>query len=232
MSRDDPEKLGNGLKTTESVRPTGSQLSGQPPPAQLRIRRSAIKVTQSNYLSLHSSYGNAAVMQELLQHNPDRGNLACATQAAPPFIVEDTAKTFKPCQMKKSDFLAELRSAVSKAMAEALGDTEWAEAGFLYIEQWFDYYSRQSSEHIERVIQRYAPEAGAAQTANGYIQIVTGRVSEAVSRWAKAAEIRRAPSSRLTGGMKCAMERAISAMRKMLYKRQQEQRKKKEKRMR
>jgi hypothetical protein len=76
--------------------------------------------------------------------------------------------------MNKSDFLSGLRAAVSKTTPESLANTPWSEAGCPYIERWFGYYGMQSSQHLERAIRRYAPDA--ATSANGYISAVTGRV--------------------------------------------------------
>src|SRR5205085_12449586 len=78
--------------------------------------------------------------------------------ASPALIVEDTIDRLAPGQMKKSDFLAQLRDAVCTTTEQALAGTIWSAAGCPWVEHWFGYYSNRDSQQIERAIRRYAPE--------------------------------------------------------------------------
>ncbi|MCI0392745.1 MAG: DUF4157 domain-containing protein [Acidobacteria bacterium] len=114
-------------------------------------------------------------------------------------IVEDMAENLEPGQMRKSEFLAQLRASVCNTTAEALADTPWSEAGCPYIDRWFGHYSAQSSQYVERAILRYAPEAASATAASGYIPAITSRVSRSVATWATTGEITGAPEGASLG---------------------------------
>jgi hypothetical protein len=163
------------------------------------------------YAELQSSYGNAAVAQSLSQSEGESRSIA-ATAAG--LIVEDTTETLGPGQMRKSEFLAQLRASVCSATAEALADTPWSEAGCPYIDRWFGRYGAQSGDYIERSIRRYAPEAAGASAASGYIPAITARVSQAVSVWATTGEITGVPGGvspgSLGGGLMGAVGSAVS----------------------
>ena len=119
----------------------------------------------SNQLSLQTSYGNAAVAQTLIQRKAEGENdaqglgMQTAPTALASLIVEDNVEVVGPGQMKKSQFLAELKGAVCGTAAQALAGTAWSAVGCPYIERAFAHYANQSSDYIERGIRRYAPEA-------------------------------------------------------------------------
>jgi hypothetical protein len=169
---------------------------------------------QSDALALHPGYGNAAVAHTLIQRKAEgdnNGGITAPAQQTPPpaptdlgtaapstvstrvLIVEDTAETVGPGQMKKSQFLAELRNAVSNAVAQSLAGTPWSEADCPYIQFWFAYYSRQDSQHIERSIRRYSPETAAATSASSFITPIVGRVRRSVALWVTTGEITGVP---------------------------------------
>ena len=95
--------------------------------------------------------------------------------------------------MKKSDFLAELQTAVCKTAVEALAGTPWSEKGCPYIERWFGYYQAQDAQHVERAVRKYAPETGSATTARDYISIIGARVRGPIEVWAKTRQITGVP---------------------------------------
>jgi len=176
--------------------------------------------TNDNHFSLQSGYGNAAVERLLIQRKAEgetipgipatpteeqttpgvaasltagQSSTGAAAKPARALIVEDTAETLDPGQMRKSDFLTQLRTAVCNTAAEALADTPWSEAGCPYIDRWFGYYSAQSSQYIERATRKYAPEAAEATAAGGYIPPITARVRRSVTTWATTGEMTGAP---------------------------------------
>src|ERR1700754_1386928 len=123
--------------------------------------------------------------------------------ASGPLIVEDDAATVGPGQMRKSEFLDQLRSAVCTTADAALAEVGQSTAGCPYIEQWLSYYSDQEPAHIERALRKYAPEANSAATAADYIPAVSNRVREGVQRWARTGEITGVPDElqgMLSGG--------------------------------
>ena len=66
--------------------------------------------------------------------------------------------------MKKSEFLAELRTEVCSTAKAALAGTGQTTDNCPYLNFWFDHYSQKDSQHIDRAIRKYAPEtAGTLQ---------------------------------------------------------------------
>ncbi len=94
----------------------------------------------------------------------------------PGLIVDDSTEQLQAGQMKKSDFLAQLRDAVCTTTEEALKGTIWSAAGCPWIDHWFSYYSNRSSQQIERALRRYAPETAKATSASDYIPIICQRL--------------------------------------------------------
>jgi hypothetical protein len=108
--------------------------------------------------------------------------------ATGPLIVEDDASA-GPNQMRKSEFLEQLRSTVCTTADTALAEAGMSTAGCPYIEKWLSYYSEQTPAHIERALRKYAPEANSATTAADYIPAISNRVREGVQRWAETGDV-------------------------------------------
>jgi len=129
--------------------------------------------------------------------------------AAQGLIVEDSAETVGRGQMKKSEFLSQLRVEVCRTVEEALAGTGRTTEECPYLDHWFDFYSRKDSAHIERTIHRYAPDASNATTASGYIFVIAQRARQAAETWARTGEItgvpegiaRGLPGTGLLGGL-------------------------------
>lgn len=108
-------------------------------------------------------------------------------------IVDDKEQNPQPGQMKKTEFLAKLRTEVTKTADEALAGTIWSSRSCPLIPYWFDHYANQPAQDIERRIRKYAPEAQGAKTANDYIPIVCERVGKAVRHWVATGEVTGVP---------------------------------------
>jgi hypothetical protein len=122
-------------------------------------------------------------------------------------IVEDLAETIGTGQMRKSEFLAQLRAEVASEAETALTGTGRTTAECPYLKHWFGYYSRQDSLHLERAIRKYSPETAYATTARDYIPIIAERVRRSVEAWARTGEITGIPEGLslgmgLVGGVK------------------------------
>lgn len=130
---------------------------------------------------------------------------AAATPApvrvAPSLIVEDEAKEVGPGQMRKSDFLSQLRSAVCSTAEEALAGTMWSAMGCPYIERWLDHYSKQPSAYVERALRKYAPETGSVRSAADYLPLVTQRVRRGIEEWRSTGEVKDLPEEFAAGDM-------------------------------
>jgi len=128
-------------------------------------------------------------------------------------IAEDSVEELAPGQMKRSEFLAELQTAVCQTAEEALAGTGHSTEGCPYLDYWFGYYSGQDSQHIERAIHKYAPEASSVTTASEYISFIVARVRRSVDLWARTGEAPGAPEgmpSAMPEGVPSAMPEAAS----------------------
>ncbi len=125
--------------------------------------------------------------------------------AAPSLIVDDSVTDLAPGQMRKSEFLSQLRSAVCQTADEALAGTIWSTVGCPYIARWFEYYGNKNSRHIERAIRKYAPETAKVTTAGAYIPLICARVRWGISVWVETGRVTGVPE-----GMSAALPGAGS----------------------
>jgi uncharacterized protein DUF4157 len=112
---------------------------------------------------------------------------------APGLIAEDEAQEVGPGQMRKSEFLDQLRAAVCAAADAELAAAGRSTEGCPYIERAFERYRGFSAAQLERALRRYAPEAAGATTARDYIPAASERVRRAVAVWAITGKITGAP---------------------------------------
>lgn len=138
---------------------------------------------------LHVGNSNLAI-----QRAPANPNSAAARLERPAsLIVPDDAPPPTHAQMKKSDFIRLLKSAVCSTSDAALAATGKSTKGCPYIEKWLAFYADQDSAHVERALIKYAPEAARARSAREYIPIISNRVERAVVHWAKTGEVTGVP---------------------------------------
>lgn len=96
-------------------------------------------------------------------------------------IVEDDAQA-GPGQMTRSEFLAQLRSAVTATASDVLGPL-WPGA-CPYIENWFSRHSSDDASSLDRMARRYTglgPESG----ASSYVEAIAERLREAIIQWSR-----------------------------------------------
>ena len=108
-------------------------------------------------------------------------------------IVEDDAAELGPGQMRKSQFLDELRAASCAAADAELKRVGRNTEACPYIARAFERYRTFTSQKLERGLRRYAPEAAKATSAQQYIAAVSARVGRAVGVWATTGEITDVP---------------------------------------
>ncbi len=118
---------------------------------------------------------------------------ASGETAVPGLLVADEAADLGAGQMRKSEFLAELRTAVCAAADAELAAAGRDTAGCPYLDYWFDYYEQREAAHVERALRRYAPAAHQASSARDYIPLVAERVRQGVARWARTGELSGVP---------------------------------------
>ena len=111
-----------------------------------------------------------------------------ATKAAPALIVEDNAQDLNPGQMRKSEFLSQLRTAACSAAEQALAGTMWSAMGCPHINRWLDHYSKTSSAHLERALRKYVPESASVRSAQEYLPLVTQKLRRGIEQWRTTGE--------------------------------------------
>lgn len=109
-------------------------------------------------------------------------------------IVEDAADEVGPGQMRKGEFIDELRGAICEAADAELAAVGRSTAGCPYVEYWLGYYRTRSARQGEQALRRYAPEAVAATNARDYIPFVAQRVRQAVAGWATTGQVTGVPA--------------------------------------
>lgn len=198
--RDDtPSRKSEGewVSGVSSLAEAASALEVAPPP-----HRTARSLRQDAVVQLQATVGNRHVARQLAQRQADTSAVgqpapAAATPSAGangpaaatgPLIVEDAA-TPGSGQLTKTAFLAALRSDVTTAAEAALAGTGRTTADCPYLNNWFEYYSAQSAERVDRAVRKYAPEAAQATTAQDYIPAVSRRVERGVRAWATTGEM-------------------------------------------
>jgi hypothetical protein len=111
-----------------------------------------------------------------------------------PLVVEDDAKSVTPHQMRKSAFIAILRADACATADAVLASVGHSTKSCPYIEKWLAFYEKQSSDHIERAILKYAPETATTRSANEAIRLVVMRVRRATMTWAKTGKVTDLPA--------------------------------------
>jgi len=155
--------------------PTGG--SGDAGPRSARPRRRAGR------LLLQRAPADAGAATPTPAAAPAAPTAAAGTAAAAPRIVEDGTTELAAGQMRKSDFLAQLRGAVGRTAEEGLAGTMWSAVGCPWIDHWFGYYSGRSGAEVERTVRRYAPETAGAPSAQAFIPLICARVRLGIDDW-------------------------------------------------
>lgn len=115
---------------------------------------------------------------------PGSGN----SSAPAALLADDEALQVETGQMRKSDFLAEVRTAVCATADEGLQASGQTAQGCPWIEYWLSYYGGQDASHVERALHKFAPVAAGVTSARDYIPMVAARVRQGVDRYAKTGE--------------------------------------------
>src|SRR6185503_8569872 len=106
-----------------------------------------------------------------------------------------------PGQMRKSDFLSQLRTSVCSAAEAELAGTMWSAMGCPYIQRWFDNYQKRPAVYVERALRKYTPETAGARSASEYIPLVTQRVRRGIGEWKETGQVAGLPEEFAGGEM-------------------------------
>jgi hypothetical protein len=104
-------------------------------------------------------------------------------------LVEDGAQTLTSGQMRKAEFMRQLRTEVCRVAEQELARAGRSAAGCPYIDQMLAYYDGKSAEHLERALRRYAPETRRLRDAREYLPVLSARLGAAIARWATTGQM-------------------------------------------
>jgi hypothetical protein len=147
--------------------------------------RDADRAVSDVFARLATGAGGPAVELERVAPRVQRAAMPGAGAAAGQgLIADDNARTLTTGQMRKSEFLAQLRVEACAAADRALAAVGRDTRGCPYVERWLGYYADKPAAHVERAIRKFSPEARAATNARDVVHTVAARVGQGARTWA------------------------------------------------
>ncbi|HEY6724387.1 MAG TPA: DUF4157 domain-containing protein [Polyangiaceae bacterium] len=137
----------------------------------------------------------SAGVQAPVAHDVEVPAAAEAHAPRTPLIVEDTALDVGPGQLKKSEYLAEIRAAVRAAAEEVLAPVGLSTRNCPYLEALFGFLARRSARYIDRTLRDFAPRDSRFETARDYAPLITERVRASTETWVQTGQITGLPPS-------------------------------------
>lgn len=115
-----------------------------------------------------------------------------APRQGPALLVDDDAEP-GPGQLRKGDFLAEVRAQVCRGVEEVLTPTGRTADDCPYLGVIFAYYGAQGAGDLETALRHYVPEAAGETSVRGYVVSIAGRARTAAAHWVATGEITGVP---------------------------------------
>ncbi len=112
---------------------------------------------------------------------PDQGKGDAGTM-----LAEDSGAP-QPGQLRRGEFLAQLKQAVTEAATAAL-DPIWSAAGCPYIERWFAEHANTDAASIDKMARRYSGVAS-PRSAIDYIAPICARLRAGIVRWRSGEDV-------------------------------------------
>jgi hypothetical protein len=137
--------------------------------------------------------GGTDAMAAAAADDAGAGDGTGAARAASEPLVEDEAETLEPGQMRKGEFFARLRPAVSAAAEEGFAAIADESRHPPMIELYLGFYERRDVARINRDLPRLAGDGPPPSTAERYVELIAARVHDGVGQWAQNGEITGAP---------------------------------------
>ena len=106
-------------------------------------------------------------------------------QSSTALIADDNANELSEGQMKKTDFMQQLRSGISGAIGPILATAGQTTDGSAYLNNWLDQYHQKDASEIESAVKKYAPGNGTVRTAKDYISPSVQRTIHPAKIWAR-----------------------------------------------
>ncbi len=139
--------------------------------------------------ALQRSAGNAAVTA--LLREPAAAPPAAASDAAAPggapaagsLLAEDDAPQLQPGQIRRSEFVQELRTRATAVVDEVIDGILLRLAALAIVDRWFADAATHTAAELERSILGFAPAAASATSAREYLAPVTARLRREAIAW-------------------------------------------------
>src|SRR5688572_900069 len=135
---------------------------------------------------------------------PGAPNEATSVPAAG-LIVDDDTQSLLSGQLRKSEFLSEMRAeacaAADRELVRAGRDTQ----GCPVVDRLLEHYGGRSASYLERSLRKFVPGGGTVGSARDYIPLASARMASGVRRWVETGripeDVPRELRSSLTRGM-------------------------------
>ena len=148
--------------------------------AQAPERTAADGQKDEGVLGMQRLFGNRAVSQMV-------------GSASGSLLVDDDVAALSPGQMRKTEFLTQLRTEVRTTTDDALVGTGRNSEGCPYIERWLSVAAGQTAARVDRGIRLFAPEAAEAKSTAKLLSAVAARVRGSVAQWSKTGDVTAMP---------------------------------------
>jgi hypothetical protein len=104
-------------------------------------------------------------------------------------LAEDTASELLPGQLRKSEFLAEVKAQVCAGIEPILTAAGQTTDGCPYLGRLFPFLGRRSAASLEAMLRRFAAEPVGALTARAYIPAIVERARAGAAEWVESGVI-------------------------------------------
>lgn len=185
-----PERDTHGAEEESSAPVSAAPTAGQDWTSLLRgdvVAPQGSADRQAALARLQNTAGNARVARLLREVAPPQAPEGKGAAPGAALLVDDDAGDPGPGRMTAGAFLDAVEAAVTEAAAKALGPV-FQIAGCPWLAHWIGYYRARSAAEVEAALERYAPDAGAATTAEQYVTLVVARVREGIVTWQTTGE--------------------------------------------
>ncbi|HVW61055.1 MAG TPA: DUF4157 domain-containing protein [Puia sp.] len=118
---------------------------------------------------------------------------ATADHTSPNLIVDDSTSELHTGQMKKMQFLQQLREGICNGIDPVLAQAGRSSEGCPYLNYWLGLYQQKDAAHIEQAARKYAPGTAGAKTAEEYISMIVERAVRAAEIWVTTGKLSGVP---------------------------------------
>jgi hypothetical protein len=108
-------------------------------------------------------------------------------------IVDDSTSDILDGQMRRTEFLQQLRTEVHDSVGPALTTESQPNGESPYLNSWLSFYEQKTSEEIEATIKRSTPDHARVTDATQYISLVRRRALHAANDWSSTGNVSDVP---------------------------------------